>query len=172
MSLASKEDLAGFLEGKSVALVGPSPHLEGESMGARIDAHDVEARVNEIDSSNNAMDYGSRTDMAFFNFAPDAENKFNSIIAYSEIHPSLVWLVCPRPSRVISLTYLEKVNLSHASLKIVFLDGVDLPHITQPTGSNFPHNRFLINVVLDAISIMNIIRLWIQLLFRPSELQQ
>lgn len=143
MILSSKEELTDFLNGKSVALVGPSPHLQGESMGSKIDAHDVVARVNEIDSANNAMEYGSRTDMVFFNFAHNEENTFSSIVAHSEIHPSLVWLVCPRHTSEISLTYFENRHPKSASLKIVFLDGIDFPHSPRQPAPTFPTTGFL-----------------------------
>ena len=48
-----------FFNGKSVALVGPSPHISGKNLGKFIDSFDVVVRVNEIGISiKNYQDYG------------------------------------------------------------------------------------------------------------------
>ena len=55
-----------MVEGKRVALVGPSPHLQGSSLGSIIDKYDVICRVNEILPFGLEKDYGSRTDVLFY----------------------------------------------------------------------------------------------------------
>jgi hypothetical protein len=55
------EGLRQYLDGKTVALVGPAPYLIGQKRGKIIDEHDVVVRIQpEVFSTE---DYGSRTDI-------------------------------------------------------------------------------------------------------------
>ena len=60
-------ELAEYLRGKDVAMVGPAPNLVGTGMGPEIDAYDVVCRVNNSFIINEEMvqDYGSRKDILF-----------------------------------------------------------------------------------------------------------
>jgi len=54
---------------KNVAIVGPSPWLNGKSLGKEIDSHDIIVRINlgiEL-GMNYKEDFGSRTDVLFIN---------------------------------------------------------------------------------------------------------
>ena len=56
--------LKEIISNKSVAIVGPSPHLEGQGLGIKIDNFDLVIRVNKL-TCENKKDYGERTDIAF-----------------------------------------------------------------------------------------------------------
>lgn len=60
-------DLAEYLRGKDVAMVGPAPNLVGTGLGPEIDNYDVVCRVNNSFIINEAMepDYGTRRDILF-----------------------------------------------------------------------------------------------------------
>lgn len=62
------KDFASFIENKSIALVGPSSHIQGKNLGAKIDSHDIVIRINH--SIDNTTDYGSRSDVIVNNFNP------------------------------------------------------------------------------------------------------
>lgn len=61
------DNLGNFLKGKTVALVGPSPHLLGMKKGEYIDSFDFVARVNQNSEMPQSQweDYGKRTDILF-----------------------------------------------------------------------------------------------------------
>ena len=61
------EELDCLLEGKRVALVGPSPHLKGQGRGQDLEDYDVVCRINQNFSipENMQEDYGKRTDINF-----------------------------------------------------------------------------------------------------------
>lgn len=50
---------------RSVVLVGNSPNLLGQNLGAEIDRFDVVIRLNLTDPSKNSQDLGTRTDVRF-----------------------------------------------------------------------------------------------------------
>jgi uncharacterized Rossmann fold enzyme len=58
-----------FIKGKRVAVVGPSPYLNGKNMGKLIESYDYILRVNQCifaaNSTKNNEDYGSRTDIVY-----------------------------------------------------------------------------------------------------------
>jgi hypothetical protein len=57
--------LSQLVSGKRVALVGPSPHLIGTNLGAKLDQYDMIARVGDYFPGAFEADYGSRTDVVF-----------------------------------------------------------------------------------------------------------
>ena len=61
------QELAEYLRGKDVAMVGPAPNLVGTGLGPEIDSFDVVCRVNNSFIINDEMitDYGSRKDILF-----------------------------------------------------------------------------------------------------------
>jgi hypothetical protein len=54
-----------LVTGKSVAIVGPSPHLLGKGVGEAIDSCDVVCRVNDIVEKKFGEDYGYKNDIIF-----------------------------------------------------------------------------------------------------------
>lgn len=146
MILASRDELIDFLDGKSVALVGPSPHLQGKSMGSKIDTHDVVARVNEADSSKIPDDYGSRTDLVFFNFGPNTKREFEKLKSHGESLDKPLWLVCPRPLGDMDEHYVElgtPQSDGDTSTKVVFLNGIDEIPLSDRKWPRFPTTGFL-----------------------------
>lgn len=75
-----------YIKGKKVAIVGPSPWLNGRKMGAYIDSFDIVVRINQgiFLPKSSAEDYGSRTDIIYLsqrardiyqaNFSPEFDN--------------------------------------------------------------------------------------------------
>jgi len=55
------QDLYNYLDGKSVAFVGPAPRLNGQGKGKEIDSHDVVVRIQH--GIPNEKDFGTRTDI-------------------------------------------------------------------------------------------------------------
>jgi hypothetical protein len=85
---------ANLVEGKRVAIVGPSPHLSGLGNGMFIDSYDIVIRLNQKFAmpKDKWADYGSKTDIMFGSF-----NDFNRIECDNNIDyiKSLKHLVCP-----------------------------------------------------------------------------
>lgn len=65
MGFTVGKELLSLVEGKRVALVGPSSHLMDSKIGGFIDGYDVVCRVNDYPQDNIDDDYGSRTDVVF-----------------------------------------------------------------------------------------------------------
>lgn len=65
------DDLKNLVKNKTVAIVGPSPHLVNTGLGKFIDSHDLVIRINEILPSGYFQDYGSKTDIVFLNLGND-----------------------------------------------------------------------------------------------------
>jgi hypothetical protein len=57
----TNDQLKEYLEGKTVAFVGPAPYLKGTNTGELIDSYDVVVRIQHGIPNNE--DYGSRTDI-------------------------------------------------------------------------------------------------------------
>jgi hypothetical protein len=68
-SFQRDERLFSLLFGKRVALVGPSPHLVNRYCGEDIDKYDIVCRINEVLPLGYTNDYGSKTDIVFYNCA-------------------------------------------------------------------------------------------------------
>jgi len=85
------DTLSNLIEGKKVALVGPSPNLIGLNSGALIDSYDVVIRVNQkFDmDENQKKDYGSKTDILIGSFnennIKECYNNINHIFKYKII---------------------------------------------------------------------------------------
>ena len=90
-------ELDKFLNGKRVALVGPSPHLLNTNFGTLIDQYDVVARVNYFQTPNEVKkDYGSRTDLLFHNFATPWIPALGELIdKHSDDYDNVKFLACP-----------------------------------------------------------------------------
>lgn len=82
---------------KSVVLIGPSPHLIGTGLGKIIDSYDVVCRINGPTPSEHLRDdYGSRTDVMFYNCSTNTlswiRNKLDEDLEDSE---KIKLVVCP-----------------------------------------------------------------------------
>jgi hypothetical protein len=75
-----------FLNGKTVALVGPAASLKGQGRGEYIDSHDFIVRINYA-KIQSVVDCGSRTDIVYY----DGSNH-----DYSTCNPSI--LICSYPT--------------------------------------------------------------------------
>jgi hypothetical protein len=92
----TNEDLLKLLQGKRVAIVGPSPHLIGTNMGHIIDSYDLVCRVNEVHPTGYEKDYGNRTDIVFHNCGAAFIDYFGEQIQNkSIISKYLKFVICP-----------------------------------------------------------------------------
>lgn len=65
--------LKNYFENKSIAVVGPSPHLAGLDYGKLIDTYDLVIRINELGVvPQMEKDYGSRTDICFLTLTEES----------------------------------------------------------------------------------------------------
>ena len=58
--------ITNLLEGKRIAIVGPSPHLLEKGFGHKIDEYDLVCRVNDIVETKFSADYGKENDIIFY----------------------------------------------------------------------------------------------------------
>lgn len=80
---------------KRVVLVGPSGHLAGKGIGKLIDSYDVVCRVNDVLPCF-IEDYGSRTDVIFYNCSTNSLNWFRQKFEDNkEIIKNIKYVVCP-----------------------------------------------------------------------------
>jgi hypothetical protein len=90
------KELNKLLQGKKVALVGPSPHLIDKSIGEIIDSYDIVCRVNEIHPTGFEADYGNRTDVVFHNCGTRFIEVFGQrLIEKAFISKYLKYVICP-----------------------------------------------------------------------------
>ena len=67
------EKLNELVKGKTIAMVGPAPNLQGSAMGEFIDSHDLIFRVGDspvgfLGQNDRCVDYGSRSDVLVHSF--------------------------------------------------------------------------------------------------------
>ncbi len=67
------EKLNELVKGKTIAMVGPAPSLQGKGMGKFIDSHDLifrcgDSPVGFLGQTDKCIDYGSRTDVLVHSF--------------------------------------------------------------------------------------------------------
>jgi hypothetical protein len=67
------EKLNDLVKGKTIAMVGPAPNLQGSAMGEFIDSHDLIFRVGDspvgfLGQNDRCVDYGSRSDVLVHSF--------------------------------------------------------------------------------------------------------
>jgi len=85
-----------YFKNKSVALVGPSPHLEGKSLGKLIDKYDIVVRINELGiSKKNFKDYGKRSNVVFLTLNSGSISIYKEMIDKYDLS-SIDMLVHPR----------------------------------------------------------------------------
>lgn len=68
-NISPNPSFLSLIKGKSVCIIGPSPHLEGLGMGEFFDSFDIVIRPNNFHIDKELhKDYGSITDIMFHNF--------------------------------------------------------------------------------------------------------
>lgn len=88
--------LKRLIDGKRVALIGPSPHLINKKLGKYIDSFDIVVRINELGVANDCYeDYGSKTDIAFLTLTKEAIPVYKKMIFGLDIE-NLKMVVSPR----------------------------------------------------------------------------
>ena len=73
------KELEKFFKNKSVAIVGPSPSLEGQNKGSEIDSYDIVCKVGWMYNMVDDKNYGSKIDVLFngcFSKELDPKEKF------------------------------------------------------------------------------------------------
>lgn len=93
------QDLNSLLGGKTVAIVGSSPHLEGTGLGSRIDSHEVVIRINDCSPRKRTEDFGSRTTLLSLNLGSDHLEEYRQLLGQELDHNSeLKGVLCPGQS--------------------------------------------------------------------------
>jgi hypothetical protein len=91
------DDFECFITNKRVVLVGPSYHLEGKSLGKKIDSYDVICRLNELFPRNLEQDYGSRSDILFWHLCNADKSIFVNVANENpKMMNNVKFLVYPR----------------------------------------------------------------------------
>lgn len=112
---------------KSIALVGPSGHLKGLGLGARIDSYDLVARVNEFGPSENLVDYGCRTDIVFHNFMPGTLDSIaDEAGEYAERAKNPVQIICPRRLSEVGEEFSDLQKLTNRLPKGFTVEMIDI----------------------------------------------
>ena len=107
--------LKEIISNKSVAIVGPSPHLEGQGLGNKIDNFDLVIRVNQL-TCENKKDYGERTDIAFLTLTEEAcEIYLKEIKRNLEEVKEIKLIVHPRHSRNKDI-FSKEINSSNEDI--------------------------------------------------------
>lgn len=107
-----------FSLGKNIAIVGPSPHLEGKRLGNFIDEHDLVVRVNEVSSKQNSVDFGSRTDVLFF--GDYRWSKIARLLGFAVQLPSCI--VLPKDCQEPELLEESRVRASEMGISLLNFD--------------------------------------------------
>ena len=113
----NKFSLKSYFDSKTIALVGPSPHLLKKNMGNFLDSFDLIVIVNVIGiNSNLYKDYGSRTDIAFLTLTEQSKEVYKAMIKKTDInnlklviHPRDVFNRNPFDSATSSTTEAKKI---------------------------------------------------------------
>lgn len=110
--------LQQLVNDKNVIVVGPSPHLEGAGMGEFIDSFDIICRLNEVFPTGMEKDYGSRTDIVFWNLATAAMKDLKQMIKEeAERTKSIKLVVCPRHSEHVEPYHLKNIDSNNNVFK-------------------------------------------------------
>ena len=81
---------------KTVALVGPSPHLVGCGLSSVIDDYEVVCRINDVFPKGLESDYGTRTDILFHGCGTvDLDGFLFKMENNEEITKNIELVVCP-----------------------------------------------------------------------------
>ena len=114
--------LKKLIDGKRVALIGPSPHLKNSNNGSFIDSFDTVIRINELGVSDSLIDdYGSKTNVAFLTLTEQSVPVYKEMIKELDLN-SLNLVVHPRDklnfnpyektySKKSSFEYFNELNL-------------------------------------------------------------
>jgi len=88
------EDLRNLVEGKRIAYVGPSPHLDGQKTGELIDSYDIIVRINQAYPTlpDEWEDRGKRTDISMNCLNRIKRRALQNNLEFAQ---SLKQIVCP-----------------------------------------------------------------------------
>ena len=93
-----------ILNNKTIAVVGPSPHLLGKNLGNKIDSFDIFSRLNEVRPLGLESDYGKKADVLFWHLNNCDKKEF---IAHKnadlETFNSIKMLVYPRQHQDVNI---------------------------------------------------------------------
>jgi|TARA_B100001094_G_scaffold323972_1_gene375788 hypothetical protein len=96
-----------IFQDKSLAVVGPSPHLKGKKLGSYIDSFDLVIRVNEIVPNSLRNDYGKKNDIIFISVPNNSIEYYKNLFKQlsNELH-DVKYFICPRNSLHVSPYHL------------------------------------------------------------------
>lgn len=158
--------LEKLVKNKRVAIAGPSPHLQGKGLGKKIDSYDVVCRLNEILYSNED-DYGSKTDICFWNLGNNFLNYFRSTIEYSKDKLNDIKLiVCPRHSLHVTPFHLKNFSPERNVFKNYESLNLDIEffHIGDETNQRF-ESAMGCHPTVGSLAIMTLLEYDIEELF-------
>lgn len=125
--------LKKLIDGKRVALIGPSPHLINSKNGDFIDSFDTVIRINELGISKSLFgDYGSKTNVAFLTLTEQSVPVYKKMIQELDL-TSLNLIAHPRDElnyNPYEKTYSKKSSSEY--FKELNLD-IDLFQIEKPS---------------------------------------
>ena len=87
--------LENLIKQKTVAIVGPSPHILGKKLGKVIDSCDVVCRINSLPGKNLEEDFGKRTDVFFHNCGGAYLEYFKDTMINDDRYKEIKLVYCP-----------------------------------------------------------------------------
>ena len=89
-------ELEKIIYNKSVALIGPSPHIISKGLGEYIDSYDIICRVNDVSIRNFEEDYGYKTDLVVYSCPTVGNEDFlNRMLISPDVSINIKGLICP-----------------------------------------------------------------------------
>ena len=113
-----------LIKNKSVVFVGASPNLLGLDQGKFIDSFDVVVRTNDLPTilKNYEKDYGTKTDIVYFNYQYHEKNKPLDAKFYKDI--GVKYLCFKRIASSLVEEYSKFVNCRRTPLGLGFLRSI------------------------------------------------
>ena len=101
-------DFSKIFNDKSLAVIGPSPHLEKMKLGSFFNTFDLTIRINEFSNKTTYEDYGKNNDVIFISLPDDAIQHYKKMINKSQSELlGVKYFICPRNSLHVSPYHLK-----------------------------------------------------------------
>lgn len=146
-----KDDLAKYLNGKEVILIGPAPYLENSNMGSQIDSFDVVVRIKSgyPIPNNLKKDLGTRIDLWYTNLKVE-QNHLDNASIQEMANNNLKTIIFPYPIQyerndVFKMSVVRLIGI----LKYNFRKGIE----TIQKHFSFRNKKCPFNISYDTSSI-------------------